>query len=100
VMDIREQITELRRNQGYGGSESAADTMERMLEDNERLRDPDWKTYIEITSKWLEKYPPDIFTGVSGDSGPLFVVAIRKALAALEDETSARQACPESSSDS
>ena len=50
------------------------------------LRDPDWKTYIKITKLWLEKYPPDIFTGISGDSGPVFVVAIRKAIAALEDK--------------
>ena len=51
----------------------------------ERLRDPDWKTYIDITSKWLEKYPPDIFTGVSGDPGPLCVVAVRAALEKLDD---------------
>lgn len=31
MSDIREQIDELRRNQGYGGSESAADTMEKLL---------------------------------------------------------------------
>lgn len=54
--------------------------------ENQRLRDPDWKTYITITEKWLEKYPPDIFTGVSGDLGPLFVVAIRNALAALQEQ--------------
>ena len=49
----------------------------------ERLRDPDWETYIALTKKWLEHYPPDIFTGVSGDPGPLFVVAVRKAIRAL-----------------
>ena len=52
----------------------------------ERLEDPDWNTYIEITTAWLEKYPPDIFTGESGDAGPVFVVAVRDALAALADK--------------
>ena len=43
-----------------------------------------WTTFIELTKEWLEKYPEDIYTGESKDSGPLFVVAVRKALAALE----------------
>lgn len=30
-----------------------------------------------------ENYPADIFTGVSGDPGPVFVVRLREALAAL-----------------
>lgn len=50
------------------------------------LEDPDWQTYIAITTKWLEKYPPHILTGVSGYPGPLFVVAVRKALAKLLQE--------------
>jgi len=51
--------------------------------ENARLRDPDWVTYVTLTRIWLEKYPPDIFTGVSGDPGPLFVVAVRNALIEL-----------------
>ena len=54
--------------------------------ENQQLRDPNWVTYIGLTKAWLEKYPPDIFTGVSGDPGPLFVVALRNALAALLQE--------------
>ena len=50
----------------------------------EQLRDPDWKTYIELTEQWLTHYPADIFDGSSGDKGPLFVVAVRKALQNLE----------------
>lgn len=50
----------------------------------ERLEDPDWLTYIELTKQWLAHYPADIFDGSSGAPGPLFVVAIRNALAALE----------------
>ena len=64
----------------------ARDTMQAMLDEIEKLRDPDWTTYIAITETWLEKYPPDIFTGVSGDSGPLFVVAVRAALDKLKAE--------------
>lgn len=51
-----------------------------------KIENPGWCEYIELTQKWLEKYPPDIFTGVSGDRGQVFVVAIRKALAALQQE--------------
>ena len=49
-----------------------------------RLKDPNWKDYIALTKTWLEKYPPDIFTGESGDKGPLFVVALREAVKELE----------------
>ncbi len=49
-----------------------------------KVEDPSWADFIEITRNWLTKYPPDIFTGVSGDSGPVFVVAIRGALAELD----------------
>lgn len=59
--------------------------LERLEAEVERLSDPDWKTYIGLTEKWLEKYPPDIFTGESGDSGPVFVVAIRAALYKLRE---------------
>lgn len=52
----------------------------------ERLEDPDWLTYIELTKQWLAHYPADIFDGSSGAPGPLFVVAIRNALAVLEGE--------------
>ena len=45
--------------------------------------------YVDLTKGWLEKYPPDIFTGESGDPGPLFVVAIRTAIEGLDK---ARQA--------
>ena len=50
------------------------------------IEEPSWHDYIHITKNWLKFYPPDIFTGESGDKGPLFVVAVRKALAALETE--------------
>jgi len=54
---IREQIAELRRNQGYGGNEKAADTMEKLLAvyeaaqhiDNLRYwtKQSDWKTLTD-----------------------------------------------------
>jgi len=57
--------------------------IEGLKAENQRLRNPDWVTYVTLTRAWLEKYPPDIFTGVSGDPGPLFVVAVRNALIEL-----------------
>jgi len=51
------------------------------------LTDPGWETYIEITQQWLTHYPDHIFDGSSGDKGPLFVVAVRVALAALIQES-------------
>jgi len=44
-----------------------------------------WHEYIAVTREWLEHYPEDIFTGVSGDPGALFIVAIRKALKELDE---------------
>ena len=41
--------------------------------------------FISVAETWLENYPPDIFDGSSGDKGPLFVVALREALAALKE---------------
>ncbi len=52
----------------------------------EMLENPDCATWMTITDTWLEKNPPDIFTGVSGDPGPVFIVALRKALEALNKE--------------
>ena len=49
------------------------------------LEDPSWEQFINLTTQWLEKYPPNIFDGSSGDPGPLFVVALRNALAALQE---------------
>ena len=63
--------------------EMAAEEVRERIAD---LRDPDWRTYIEITQTFLKHYPPDIFTGVSGSKGSLFVVAIRNALAALQEQ--------------
>ncbi len=45
-----------------------------------------WDDYIEITRQWLEHYPPDIFTGISGDPGVKFILGVRNALAALDAE--------------
>ena len=60
------------------------DTEAGLRSEIETLNDPDWDSFTEITRKWLEKYPSDIFTGESGDPGPLFVVAVREALEALD----------------
>lgn len=43
-----------------------------------------WFEYIEVTKEFLIGYPEDIFTGASGDPGPKFIVALRKAIAELE----------------
>lgn len=44
-----------------------------------------WDGYITLTREWLTHYPEDTFTGVSGDPGALFVVAIREALKELDN---------------
>ena len=53
------------------------------------INDHSFQEYVDLTNRWLEKYPADIFTGESGDAGPLFAVAIRKAVADLETTYSA-----------
>lgn len=60
-------------------------TIDLLQERIEELSDPGWKDYIALTRKWLEHYPPDIFTGVSGDPGSVFIVAIRNAVAKLQE---------------
>ncbi len=66
----------------------AAAVADLLLPEIERLNaiieEPNWVDFIKVTRSWLTKYPPDIFTGISGDPGPVFVVAIRGALAELD----------------
>lgn len=45
-----------------------------------------FENFINVATRWLENYPPDIFDGSSNDSGPLFVVALRKAIREVEGE--------------
>jgi len=45
-----------------------------------KLEDPDWQGFVNLATKWLEKYPADIFDGSSGDSGPVFIKALRAAI--------------------
>jgi len=59
-----------------------AEQCKKILQD---LYDPSWEEFIALCHRWMEKYPPDIFDGSSGDPGPLFVVALRDALTALEN---------------
>lgn len=48
-------------------------------------RDKDWDAVVKIGRALLDHYyPADIFTGVSGDSGPQYVVALREALARID----------------
>lgn len=44
-------------------------------------RDNAWDAVVKIGRALLDHYyPSDIFTGVSGDSGPQYIVALRVAL--------------------
>jgi hypothetical protein len=53
----------------------------------EAVEDPTFEEMVERLTWWLdEHYPADIFTGVSGNPGPVFVVAVRAAIAALGEE--------------
>jgi len=49
-------------------------------------REYNFNEFVEITKKFLEKYPASVFTGESGDPGPLFVVGLRKLIEELENE--------------
>jgi hypothetical protein len=47
-------------------------------------RDKSWEAVVLIGRELLdEHYPADVFTGVSGDPGPEYIVALRKALAKI-----------------
>ena len=62
--------------------------MERLMDPEERLeliallaRDEAWRAIVKIGQALLDHYyPQDIFTGVSGDPGPVYVAALREAL--------------------
>ena len=63
--------------------------LDHLVIENKRLREEAegiafW-SYVAITERWLKQYPADIFDGSSGDKGPLFVVAIREAVAKLKE---------------
>ena len=72
--------------EAHNNKQAEVEALEARIEEMEGLLGPDWETYIELTKSWLEWYPADIFTGKSGDPGPVFVVAIRKALEALQEQ--------------
>lgn len=47
-------------------------------------QDKSWDAVVLIGTELLDAYyPADIFTGISGDLGPAYVVALRDALAAI-----------------
>jgi hypothetical protein len=44
-------------------------------------RDEAWNAVIKIGEALLDAYyPADVFTGVSGESGPVYIAALRNAL--------------------
>ena len=43
--------------------------------------------FVELTEKWLENYPESVFTGESGDPGPVFIAAVREAVENLSENT-------------
>ena len=65
---------------------TAAKQKKRIAELEGKIANPSWSDFMEISDNFLAHYPPDIFTGASGDPAPLFVVALRKAKQALEGE--------------
>ena len=50
---------------------------------------PGWQGMIDVLDEWLKHYPPDIFTGVSGDPGALFIVSLRNAREQLRESEDA-----------
>ena len=66
----------------------AAEERERVLQEALESDPEKWSFdgLVRIAQALLDaSYPPDIFTGESGDPGPLFVARLRQALAALDD---------------
>ena len=48
-------------------------------------KDEAWDAVVKIGTALLDHYyPQDVFTGVSGDTGPAYVVALRRALKNLK----------------
>ena len=46
-----------------------------------------WAAVVLIGRALLDfYYPSDMFTGASGDSGPAYIVALREALAQIDDQ--------------
>jgi len=46
-----------------------------------------WNVLVMVGHRLLDElYPADVLTGVSGDSGPAYVVALRNALHALGEK--------------
>jgi len=41
--------------------------------------------FILLCKKWLEQYPPDVFTDEGWDAGPVFIHALREAIEELEE---------------
>jgi hypothetical protein len=53
-------------------------------------KDEAWDAVVKIGEALLDHYyPEDVFTGESGDSGPLYIVALRDALQELKREEAA-----------
>lgn len=49
--------------------------------------DKAWDAVVMIGRALLDEYyPADIFTGVSGDSGPQYIVALRAALDRIDEK--------------
>ena len=49
-------------------------------------QDKAWDAIVLVGTELLNAYyPADIFTGISGDAGPAYVVALRNALAEIKD---------------
>jgi len=46
--------------------------------------EPGFEVFGEITDAFLKNYPPDVFTGESGDPGAVFVAGLRKLREALK----------------
>jgi DNA-binding XRE family transcriptional regulator len=58
---------------------------------------PGFHAFVILAERFLGNYPPDIFTGESGDSGPGFVAALRGAVERLHATTGPIQTSPEQS---
>jgi DNA-binding XRE family transcriptional regulator len=70
--------------------------IDRLCTEVAELQEPvGFHAFVALTERFLKSYPPDIFTGESGDLGPGFVAAVRGAVEGLHASMDPVESGPE-----
>ena len=82
--DLVEVLCEAEENIESGFAQFGAATVLSLATEVAESREPfAFDRFVVLAERFLTNYPADIFTGVSGDPGPRFVVALRTAVETL-----------------